>query len=58
MRRRAQTGDPSPSDPAGPKGLAQADGSVRTVPLEILALGDKEPTYGVRALSGVQRLGT
>jgi peptidylprolyl isomerase len=25
----------------------RADGSVRTVPLEILALGDKEPTYGV-----------
>lgn len=42
-----QTGDPSPNDAAGPKGLVRADGSVRTVPLEILALGDKEPTYGV-----------
>ena len=45
--RHAQTGDPSPGDAAGPKGLV-VDGRVRTVPLEILAAGDKEPTYGVR----------
>lgn len=38
-----QTGDPA-ADGAGP---AAGAGAVRTVPLEILALGDKEPTYGV-----------
>ena len=51
-----QTGDPSPGDAAGPKGLVAADGKLRTIPLEILALGDKEPTYGVRVLAQISRI--
>uniref|UniRef100_A0A7S0HUJ1 peptidylprolyl isomerase n=1 Tax=Hanusia phi TaxID=3032 RepID=A0A7S0HUJ1_9CRYP len=40
-----QTGDPEPENTEGVHGLKNSDGSVRTLPLEVFADGDKEPTY-------------
>jgi len=42
-----QTGDPNPEDEDAIHGFEPAKGKERTVPLEIMALEDKKPVYGV-----------
>jgi hypothetical protein len=42
-----QTGDPNPTDDSNPVHGYVVNGKERTVPLEIMALEDKLPTYGV-----------
>jgi peptidylprolyl isomerase len=43
-----QTGDPNPDDEDAVHGFEPVKGQERTVPLEIMALEDKKPVYGVR----------
>ncbi len=53
-----QTGDPNPNDDSNPVHGYAVNGKERTVPLEVMALEDNKPTYGVssfeHALSAIR----
>lgn len=42
-----QTGDPHFEEDDQPHGIVDAKGEIKTIPLEVFAIEDKEPTYGI-----------